>query len=214
MWEYKHTDEMYTGRFDRSEKLFHSDVYLGQEFSDGIYHWKYIKRERKNGRWVYYYNDEDMNKAQADARSAKKDYDNATTSMANLQKQNSKLNNKLRSNNSKITQYNNSGVFGKISKKKGAQSAVKDNEKIKKQQDGLQSKYSDSYLKQMNAKNRQSSAEYEMSQLNKKDRVRKAVAKGVAKGLDKASNAQHKLAKKIEKGKKAIANLFKKKKKK
>ena len=63
MWEYKHTDEMYTGRFDRSEKIVHSDVYLGQEYSDGLYHWKYIKRERKNGKWVYYYKDDKLSEA-------------------------------------------------------------------------------------------------------------------------------------------------------
>lgn len=40
---------------DESE-LFHSDTFLGDEFSDEMYHWKYIKRVKKNGKWRYYYN--------------------------------------------------------------------------------------------------------------------------------------------------------------
>lgn len=37
-------------------ELYHSDRYLGADYSNGIKHYKYIKRERINGRWVYYYN--------------------------------------------------------------------------------------------------------------------------------------------------------------
>jgi hypothetical protein len=55
---------MYTGRYDRSEKLYHSDVYLGQDYSDGIQHFKYIKREKVNGKWVYYYKDDLTKKAE------------------------------------------------------------------------------------------------------------------------------------------------------
>ena len=42
--------------------LYHSDTYLGEDFTDGIKHWKYIRKERKNGRWVYYYDESEMNK--------------------------------------------------------------------------------------------------------------------------------------------------------
>lgn len=37
------------------EELHHSNVYRGTDYSDGLKHYKYIKRERINGRWVYYY---------------------------------------------------------------------------------------------------------------------------------------------------------------
>lgn len=37
-------------------ELYHSDKYLGADYSDELKHYKYIKRERINGRWVYYYN--------------------------------------------------------------------------------------------------------------------------------------------------------------
>jgi len=49
---YKNTNEMFN-----NSSLYHSDEYLGEDYTDGIYHWKYIKREKKNGRWVYYYED-------------------------------------------------------------------------------------------------------------------------------------------------------------
>lgn len=53
------------------EELFHSDTFLGDEFSDEMYHWKYIKRERKNGKWVYYYDTTELDK-----------YDKGTTSVS------------------------------------------------------------------------------------------------------------------------------------
>ena len=29
------------------KELYHSERYLGQEFSDELYHWKYLSRKRK-----------------------------------------------------------------------------------------------------------------------------------------------------------------------
>ena len=74
MWKYTHTDEMYhslTSRNDSTE-LFHSDTYLGQDFSDGIKHWKYVKKKMVNGRWRYYYSD-------AEYETAKKKYNTTKT---------------------------------------------------------------------------------------------------------------------------------------
>ena len=53
MWKYNYTDELYVSKND---EIYHSDTYLGKDFSDGIKHWKYLKKEMKNGHWVYYYN--------------------------------------------------------------------------------------------------------------------------------------------------------------
>lgn len=41
-------------------EIHHSDKYLGADYSDGIKHYKYIKREKKNGRYVYYYNTSEL----------------------------------------------------------------------------------------------------------------------------------------------------------
>lgn len=43
--------------------------------TDDIKHWKYIKREKKNGKWRYYYSDNEYNKAAKNVASAKKDVD-------------------------------------------------------------------------------------------------------------------------------------------
>lgn len=68
MWKYNSTNEViFKGTKKDNNVLYHSDVYLGQEFSDGIKHWKYIKKEKKNGRWVYYYNDSDLKKYKQEA---------------------------------------------------------------------------------------------------------------------------------------------------
>ena len=39
-------------------ELYHSDIYLGEDYTDGIKHWKYISKEKINGRWRYYYKDD------------------------------------------------------------------------------------------------------------------------------------------------------------
>lgn len=48
-------------------ELFHSDEYLGEEFDGGLYHYKYINKYKKNGKWVYVYYqktlDEDLKRA-------------------------------------------------------------------------------------------------------------------------------------------------------
>lgn len=45
-------------RGDNGNFLMHSDTYLGEDYiSPNLVHWKYIKKEKKNGRWVYYYDD-------------------------------------------------------------------------------------------------------------------------------------------------------------
>lgn len=36
-------------------ELYHSDIYLGKDYSDGIKHWKYVSKEKVNGKWRYYY---------------------------------------------------------------------------------------------------------------------------------------------------------------
>lgn len=41
-------------------ELYHSDSFLGIEFSDELYHWKYIKKKKVNGKWRYYYDKEQL----------------------------------------------------------------------------------------------------------------------------------------------------------
>lgn len=39
-----------------SEELFHSETYLGADYSDGLQHFKYIRRYRnRKGKWTYVY---------------------------------------------------------------------------------------------------------------------------------------------------------------
>lgn len=38
-----------------NKELYHSDIYLGETYNDGIKHWKYVSKQKKNGKWVYYY---------------------------------------------------------------------------------------------------------------------------------------------------------------
>ena len=55
MWKYTHTDEMYHSLTNQNE-LAHSDIYLGQDYSDGIRHFKYVyKKKGPDGKWQYFY---------------------------------------------------------------------------------------------------------------------------------------------------------------
>jgi hypothetical protein len=70
MWRYNYTD--YYGIENNSKNnLYHSDIYLGKDFSDGIKHWKYIKREKVNGKWRYYYKNSDLDRMKRDLDDAK-----------------------------------------------------------------------------------------------------------------------------------------------
>lgn len=66
MWKYQNTDELYHSNMYKNinkksnYELYHSDVYLGKDFSDGIKHYKYIKRENVNGKWRYYYKNDKL----------------------------------------------------------------------------------------------------------------------------------------------------------
>ena len=39
--------------------------------NDQLMHWKYIKREKKNGRWVYYYDQSELNALKSNVNNAK-----------------------------------------------------------------------------------------------------------------------------------------------
>lgn len=46
-----------------SSSLFHSSTYYGQEFDDGLRHWKYIKREKlPDGKYRYWYDEDSYTK--------------------------------------------------------------------------------------------------------------------------------------------------------
>ena len=40
-----------------------------------LYHWKYIKKERRNGKWVYYYDESELKTKETNMNRAKESYD-------------------------------------------------------------------------------------------------------------------------------------------
>lgn len=58
----------------KNHELYHTDIYLGQDFSDGIKHWKYVKRVKVNGKWRYYYDDAEYSNAKNAVKTASKQY--------------------------------------------------------------------------------------------------------------------------------------------
>jgi hypothetical protein len=61
------------------EELFHSDTFLGDEFSDEMYHWKYIKKKKVNGKWRYYYDTTELDKFDKEATVTSKTVDEQGT---------------------------------------------------------------------------------------------------------------------------------------
>lgn len=56
----------------------HSDTYYGQDFSDGLTHWKYIKRYEVGGRYRYVYaNKETHNRVNKKFKEAERNWDSA-----------------------------------------------------------------------------------------------------------------------------------------
>ena len=42
-------------------ELYHSDIYLGEDYSDGIKHYKYLKKVKSaSGKWRYIYDESDL----------------------------------------------------------------------------------------------------------------------------------------------------------
>lgn len=69
MWKYNETETADYNIFSapkitkENDTLCHSDIYLGADFSDGLKHWKYIKRVMgRNGKYIYYYKNDKLDK--------------------------------------------------------------------------------------------------------------------------------------------------------
>lgn len=56
-------------------ELRHSSIYLGRDYDDGIKHWKYVKKEKVNGKWKYYYKDDEYDNAKTEYENAKNKYE-------------------------------------------------------------------------------------------------------------------------------------------
>ena len=47
-----------------NKELYHSDIYLGEEYSDGIKHYKYLKKVKtSSGKWRYIYDETELKNA-------------------------------------------------------------------------------------------------------------------------------------------------------
>ena len=54
------------------DELYHSDTFLGNEFDDEMYHYKYIKKYKVNGKWRYYYDTRELRKFDKEATDTTK----------------------------------------------------------------------------------------------------------------------------------------------
>ena len=86
-----------------NNELYHSDIYLGEDYTDGIKHWKYISKERVNGKWRYYYNKKDDRGNDSYVNSLtdpKNKYEKGTTNRDIVENTNQVLSKTIKKNNS------------------------------------------------------------------------------------------------------------------
>jgi len=171
-------------RGDNGEILMHSDTYLGEDYtSPNMMHWKYIKREWKNGHYVYTYEDP--------TDTMHNDYVKYNKSITKDFKKDIKEN--IKRHNEFTRFAKNDLKNGKAFKAFQNMKTAKNNAEyaainygwIKKYKQDLKDE-NDSYKKETNK------AIY---------KIRKAIGKTTAKVLTKASSL-------VNKGKKALKKLF------
>ena len=200
MWKYNHTNEMYTGRYDRSEKLYHSDVYLGQDYSDGIQHFKYIKREKVNGKWVYYYKDDLLDKEKAKYNKYVETANAAAAERNKVSKKTKNILNNYYKAEKETTKY---GVGDRAYRKK-IPNKIK-NQLAKKYQEHVENKHVKELHRDVTLANKEGKARQDASfqklainSAKYKDEKRKKAAKKVVKFLNKLSNAGYKVKKTLD----------------
>lgn len=150
------------------DSIFHSNRYLGETFEekdgDSIRHWKYIKKEKKNGYTRYYYKDDDL-------AEAKKRYD---------------------TDKEAIEYENQKRMYGQID-------MTHQVHRGKVVDDPTYNKLADDVVT--------SSLNYRIKKSSSEQRKKKY--EPIIKALNEVSLFNSKIKKKINRGKKALAKLFK-----
>ena len=214
MWKYTHTDEMYHSLTNKNE-LFHSDTYLGQDFSDGIRHFKYIKREMVNGRWRYYYSNAEYNAAKSNLRKANTNYNVASKLARKADNNYTRAQNEVVLGNlgkevANAFHKSEKNPLKKIKTKKTLKRATKEyGEAIKERNKAHEVKKAYDTNKNDKAKQLDKyQAEYD--KVAKKTKVQRAVGNTAVKVANAVSETDYKIKKAKVKGKKAVKNALKK----
>lgn len=230
---YKSTNEMFN-----NSSLYHSDEYLGNDYTDGIKHWKYIKREKKNGKWVYYYDQTDLNNARQNYNKAEINAMNSTAHKINAR---GDLRWAKKERNENRTYYDfkardalerNHKYFDKAfgeketifnrkklkGYKKKMNEASKEATKYEKEVSKLDKNYKKAKDKYDSTKKSEKKAWKAYDKADKKydkERIKAAtignLAKLSVKGLNAASNAKYNVSKKAKKAKKKISKYLSRK---
>ena len=118
--------------------LYHSYTYLGQTFEDDeLRHWKYISKERKNGRWVYTYKNDKYENSKQSLDNAKQNYDKKFMNYA-VADSNVQVNGKLYNKDGKLSN-DEAEQYGRYSMERDKSKA--EYEKAEKNYDATKSKY-------------------------------------------------------------------------
>lgn len=166
-----------------------TNAYLGADFSDGIKHWKYVKRERKNGKWVYYYDD-------SHDEAANKANKQAVIDRMKMSNRINEIKSEYNSNPSKIS-YNKN----KKAQLNGINDLVKYQEKkFKKQINIANAIRNDKEYNTLKKSVDENNKKYNKNN-SFKEKAKKIVAVSSVKVLNTASSA-------INKGKKLLKRLF------
>lgn len=208
MWKYTHTDEMYHSLTGRNDELFHSAVYLGQDFSDGIKHFKYIKREKINGKWVYTYRHDEYENAKTGYNNAKRQLETSSALAKKASDYEIDTWNAKNKAKGEAIEYNAKKIKSKRKLKELENKATL----AKSKNDTARALYE--------AHDRQQKLDYvtkehhreKFDKVAKKTAISRSVGTGVTKALNKASDARYKRKQKIAKKVNDIVSKIDKKK--
>lgn len=92
-----------------NNKLYHSDIYLGQDFSDGIRHYKYLKKVKSaSGKWRYIYDESELKSEEKKINALKSAQDKLRDKNGNYRYIDSKGNTVIKKDGYTATTYSNS----------------------------------------------------------------------------------------------------------
>lgn len=161
-------------------ELYHSDIYLGEDYSDGIQHFKYIKREMKNGKWVYYYKDAEYDKAKKNYSKTKDAYNRESEAYKNTKHYKDRAYEAFKKSRN---------PYGDQSKNKDDAWAYAENTYLSKQQ----------LKKKEAAKKKYDAATKKYKKVKIKSIPRRAIAKGIVATANTVSSLSAKVKKQIKK---------------
>ena len=174
--------------------------YIGKDSTSDLQHWKYIKRERVNGKWRYYYKDDDYENARkktGEAIENRKQIDEEWTKSALLE---SDLRDQLKKAEQQVKELEK--LAAEQDKYKAPLKLAREKAEVFREKFMAQKEATDELGKpRIDAHMNEAEAKKEVHSAANKDLSKKSMSRKLVKSLNKASDA-------IDNAKQFVKSLF------